>query len=47
MKRKKIPFVETETAVSATGQTGLIPALPESDDEAESYEALFPIPRQK
>ena len=47
MKRKKIPYDESEITVSATEQTGLIPALPLSDEEAESYETLYPIHKQK
>ena len=47
MKRKKIPYDESEITVSATEQTGLIPALPLSDEETESYETLYPIHKQK
>ena len=47
MKRKKIPYDESEITVSATEQTGLIPALPLSNEETESYETLYPIHKQK
>lgn len=38
---------DVEKAVSGTDQTGLIPVVPEDEDEAEAYEALYPIHRQK
>ena len=41
------PFDRPEVTISANDQTGLIPALPENDGEAESYEELYPLHRQK
>ena len=46
-RREKHPADEPETVASATEQTGLIPALPEDEDESAAYEALYPIPRQR
>ena len=45
--REKSPAIEPETVASATEQTGLIPVLPEDEDEAITYEALYPVHRQK
>lgn len=45
-ERKIDPALEAESVASATGQTGLMPALPEDEAEA-AYEALCPIPRPK
>ncbi len=36
-----------EPAVSAGELTGLIPALPQDDEQAAAYRALCPIPRQQ
>ena len=41
------PDDEPEFIVSNTEQTGLIPALPEDEDESEAYEELYPIHRQR
>ena len=45
--REKHPIDEPESVASATEQTGLIPALPEDEEESAAYEALYPIPRQR
>ena len=45
-----IPFYDAydiEKAVSTTDQTGLIPAALEDEDQADAYEELYPIHRQK
>jgi len=42
-----IPFYDIEKPVSTTDQTGLIPAAIEDDEQADSYEELYPIHRQK
>ena len=41
------PDDEPEFIASATEQTGLIPSLPEDEEESESYEELYPIHRQR
>ncbi len=46
-RRARRPEEEAENAVSATEQTGLIPALPEDEEEEAAYRALYPIPRQR
>ena len=46
-RRERPPVDEPETIASATEQTGLIPVLPEDEDEALSYEELYPIHRQR
>ena len=46
-RKARHPEDEAENAVSATEQTGLIPALPEDDEEEAAYKALYPIPRQR
>jgi|GEM_PF-6265729 len=46
-RRDRRPPVEPETVASAMEQTGLIPSLPEDEDESAAYEALYPIPRQQ
>lgn len=45
--RKMNPTWETQDVASAGEQTGLIPALPEDDEQAESYESLYPIHEQR
>ena len=45
--RERHPDDEPETIASAREQTGLIPALPEDEDESIAYEELYPIHRQK
>lgn len=45
--KKQPPFDRPEVTISANDQTGLIPSLPEDDGEAESYEELYPLHRQK
>lgn len=42
-----IPFYDIEKTVSMTDATGLIPAAIEDDDQADAYEELYPIHRQK
>ena len=41
------PFPEEQDVASASEATGLIPAMPEDDEQAESYESLYPIHEQK
>ena len=36
-----------EQVVSVTDCTGLIPSMPKTDAQAESYTKLYPIPNQK
>lgn len=36
-----------EQVVSMTDCTGLIPSMPKTDAQAESYTSLYPIPNQK
>lgn len=38
---------DVQTVASATEQTGLIPALPQSETQEESYETIYPVHRQK
>lgn len=42
-KRSPSPKTVSESTVSGTDQTGLMPALPETDSEKEAYEALYPF----
>lgn len=46
-KEHQIPFFDVEKPVSMTDATGLIPAALEDDDQADAYEELYPIHRQK
>lgn len=46
-RRFKSPFFERKSIQSATEQTGLLQTIPEDDSQAESYERLYPIHRQK
>lgn len=46
-KSHPIPFYDIEKPVSCTDQTGLIPTAVEDDEQADSYEELYPIHRQK
>lgn len=41
-KHKSIPRPSSST-VSSGEATGLIPALPETEAQAESYDALYPL----
>ena len=45
------PFDEDEnlyeTVVSSTECTGLIPAIPETEEELENLEELYELPREK
>ncbi len=36
-----------ETVVSASECTGLIPAIPETDEELENLEELYELPREE
>ena len=49
MKEKKtaLPVDESENAASASEMTGLIPSLPENEGEADAYQSLYAMPRQK
>ncbi len=38
-------FFDTDTVASSTECTGLIPAPPLSDEEAESYTDIYSIPK--
>lgn len=40
-KRKKDPFYELAKVASATECTGLIPSLPQNEDEDENYASLY------
>jgi hypothetical protein len=40
-KRKQNPFFEVNKVASATECTGLIPSLPQSDEEDENYASLY------
>ena len=40
-KRKRNPFFDVSKVASATECTGLMPSLPQSDDEDESYASLY------
>lgn len=42
-KRRYSPALPAESTVSGTDQTGLMPALPETDAEEEAYEELYPV----
>ena len=46
-KEHLIPFYDIEKPVSMTDATGLIPTAIEDDDQADAYEELYPIHRQK
>lgn len=46
-KKHLIPYYDIEKTVSTTEATGLIPSAVEDDDQADSYEELYPIHRQK
>lgn len=41
------PFPDGQDVASASEATGLIPAMPEDDEQAQSYESLYPIHEQK
>ena len=45
--RKPNPIPDGQDVASASELTGLIPAMPEDDDQAESYESLYPIHEQR
>ncbi len=40
-KRKQNPFYDLSKVASATECTGLMPSLPQSEDEDESYASLY------
>jgi hypothetical protein len=40
-----LPF-GPKTITSSTECTGLIPSLPETEDEVEAYKALYDVPKQ-
>ena len=40
-KRKRDPFYELSRVASATECTGLMPSLPQNEDEDESYASLY------
>ena len=40
-------YYNLERPVSNTDMTGLIPAAVEDEEEADAYEALYPVHRQK
>jgi hypothetical protein len=40
-KRKRDPYYEMIKVASATECTGLMPSLPQSDDEDENYASLY------
>lgn len=46
-KQHLIPFYDIEKPVSMTDATGLIPAAIGDDDQADAYEELYPMHRQK
>ena len=46
-KQRPLPCYDIEKTVSTTEMTGLIPAGLADEDQAESYEALYPIHKQK
>ncbi len=46
-RRFTSPFFERKDVQSATDQTGLMQTVPVDGSEAESYERLYPIHRQK
>lgn len=41
------PFYNIQKPISTTDQTGLVQTIPDDDAQAESYEKLYPIHRQK
>lgn len=46
MKKKKTapnPFRETEKVISGTECTGLMPALPQDDEQDEHYASLYAV----
>lgn len=46
-KQRPLPCYDIEKTASVTEMTGLIPFALEYDHQAESYEALYPVHRQK
>lgn len=46
-KEIKLPFYDIEKPVSTMDATGLIPAAIEDEEQADAYEELYPIHRQK
>ena len=40
-KKKRDPFYEMSKVASATECTGLIPSLPQNEDEDENYASLY------
>lgn len=46
-QKRPLPCYDIEKTASVTEMTGLIPFALENDDQAESYEALYPIHRQQ
>lgn len=40
-KKQQDPFYEQEKVVSATECTGLMPSLPQSEDEDENFASLY------
>ena len=47
-KPAPFPATEPENTASSSEQTGLIPVLPEDEEETEAYEELYPfhLPRK-
>ena len=46
-RKRAVSPMENDALSSATDMTGLIPAGLQSEDEALSYESLYPVVRQK
>ena len=46
-QKRPLPCYDIEKTASVTEMTGLIPFALESDYQAESYEALYPLHRQQ